>query len=567
MEGSDFSFVGDSYAAPDPYQDSQACINYYVEVSQNARSKTPTALLGTPGLNAINQFSVVGPVRGCWVLPGGTQAVWISGNTAYIMTMTVPPTQNAIAQFSTAIIGTLLTNSGPVIIRDNGAGGYVVFVDGPYGYYYRIAGAGITTFTGTPTIGSVTLPYSGSLNSALIVGSVLSGTGIAVGATITAISASLGQITMSAAATSSPGAVTISVALAVFGRFLDAGFYGADRVAFIDGWLLFNKPGTQTFYTNSPVSYTLLFDPLFFALKDTSSDNLLTLMENNREAWLIGERTSEIWFDGGGAQFAFQRIPGAAPQVGCSAKHSIARLGSEIVWLARNEQGENIVVTTQQYTWKRISTHAIEHAIASYPLISDAVGYTYEEEGHLFYVLSFPTADTTWVYDATSEMWHQRLSYDQNLGVFHRHQSNCFCNFQNLRLVGDYQTGQVHQMSRAFFTDNGDPLIAMRRTPVVWSKENRQRVFFSSLQIEFAPGVGLQVGQGSNPQAMLKWSDDGGANYGTEHWRPIGKAGQTKNRAIWRRISVSRGRVFEMRYSDPTNRDIVGATLYASGSE
>lgn len=566
MKGGDFGFVGDAYTAPDFNQDTQACINFYVEVSQNAKSKTPTALLGTPGLNAINQFSVVGAVRGCWVLPGGAQAVWVSGNTAYVMTMTVPPTQTAIAQFSTAIIGTLLTNSGPVVIRDNGPGGYAVIVDGPYGYYYRIAGAGSTAFVGTPVAALTTMAYSGTLNTALIAGAGLSGVGIALGTTIVSVDTSLNQITMSLPATASPGPTTITVSLAAFGRIIDPAFLGSDRLAFVDGWLIFNRPGTQQFYTNAPVPYTLLFNGLFFALKDTSSDNLITLLENNREVWLVGERTSEIWFDGGGAQFAFQRVPGAAPQVGCSAKHSIARLGSEIAWLAKNEQGENIVVSTQQYTWKRISTHAIEHAISGYPLVSDAFAYTYEEEGHLFYVLTFPTADTTWVYDVSSEMWHQRLSYDQNLGIFHRHQSNCFCNFQNLRLVGDYQTGQVFQMSRQFYTDAGDPLVALRRCPHLWSAEDRQRLFHASLQIEFAPGVGLQTGQGSDPQAMLKWSDDGGASYGTEHWRTIGKAGRTKNRALWRRLGQARDRVYELRYSDPTQRDIVGATLYAAGS-
>ena len=80
------------------------------------------------------------------------------------------------------------------------------------------------------------------------------------------------------------------------------------------------------------------------------------------------------------------------------------------------------------------------------------------------------------------------------------------------------------------------------------------------------PRKGLQTGQGSNPQAMGRWSNDGGASYGTEHWRGVGKAGRTKNRAIWRRLGESRDRVFEMRFSDPTLRDIVGATLYAAGS-
>jgi len=567
MPGSDFGFVGQSYEAPDPYQDSQQCINWYVEVSQDGKSKTPTALLGCPGLNDIIQFGVVAAVRGSWVLPGGLQCVYVSGNTVYVVTMTVPATQTAIAQFSTASVGTLNTNSGQVSIRDNGAGGYVVLADGLNGYYYRIAGAGSTSFTGTPTSGSTTLPYSGTLNTALVVGSVLSGTGIAVGATIVSINTSAGTIAMSAVATSSPGATTISVALASFGVISDPGFEPPDRWAFIDGWLISNRSGTQEFCTSSPVPYTLIFDPLFFALKDSSSDNLISLQEINRELWLVGERVSEIWFNAGGAQFAFQRIPGASPPIGTSAAQTVAQVGDSLMWLGKNAQGENVVIQTQQYSWKRVSTHAIEKAIASYPLVSDAFGFAYEDQGHLFYLLTFPTADVTWCYDASTGMWHQRLSYDSVTGQFHRHRSNCYANFQNLRLVGDYQSGQVHQMSRSFYTDAGEPLVAVRRCPHIWSAEDRKRVFQSSLQIEFAPGVGLQTGQGFDPQAMLKFSDDGGASFGTEHWTSIGKAGRFKNRAMWRRLGQARDRVFEVRITDPVYRDIVGATLFGQGSE
>jgi len=49
---SDWGFVGESYTAPDPYQDRQETINWYPEVSVDKMksSKTVVALLGCPGL-------------------------------------------------------------------------------------------------------------------------------------------------------------------------------------------------------------------------------------------------------------------------------------------------------------------------------------------------------------------------------------------------------------------------------------------------------------------------------------------------------------------------------------
>jgi hypothetical protein len=195
-------------------------------------------------------------------------------------------------------------------------------------------------------------------------------------------------------------------------------------------------------------------------------------------------------------------------------------------------------------------------------VVSDAVGYAYEEDGHLFYMLNFPTADVTWCYDGTTKQWHKRLSFNPSTGTYHRHRGNCFMNFADMRLLGDYQTGQLHDMSRNYYTDAGNPLRAARRSPHIWQKENRQRVFFSGLQVEFTPGVGLQTGQGSNPQAMLKWSDDGGFTWSSEQWVTIGAAGETRNRAIWYLLGEARDRIWEVAISDPVPRDVIGATCY-----
>lgn len=509
FRGGDFGFVGQAYTAPDPNQDRQRAVNWYVEYSQDGKSKTPVAMLGAPGKNEILDFSVMtdgtvvadtGGVRGVWVLPGGEDALWVVGRAVILTELSVPATQTSIAQFSKTFIGNLNTNNGPVCIRDNGPGGYAVIVDGEYGYLYNIATEALTQIT-------------------------------------------------------------------------DPAFLPADRVAFIDGWLIFNHVETQTFFTTASVPYTVTFSGSFYALKDSSSDNLVTLMENNRELWLVGERTSEVWYNAGGANFSFSRIPGVAPQIGCSAAQSMARLGSSLVWLGRSERGENIVIKTEQYSYVDISSRAVEAAIASYPLVSDAIGFVYEEEGHLFYVLTFPTADKTWVYDHTASQaagtpqWHERASFDSTTGALHRDKASCFANYQNIRMVGDFQAQTGYQMSRQFYTDGDDVLVAIRRTPYVWSKEDRRRMFIGSLQIDFAPGVGLSAGSGSNPHLMLRSSRDGGATFGTEFLVPVGRTGEYLNRAIKRRLGVSRNFVAEVRYTEPTNRDVVGATLFAQTEE
>lgn len=580
----DPGIVGPAYQAPMTLQDAENAINYYLEVAEVEGAKEPIALLGSPGLNPV-MSTQTGTVRGFWPLPGGLLALAVTGNTVYLITTTVQATQTSIAQFSVASVGTLLTNAGPVVMRDNGVvsngkGGYVFIVDGLFWYYYAIIGVtGTASFSGGVSTGSNVITLPSVLPAGLIISpnAVLSDSSgyIPAGTTITSINYNTPSITMSQNATNNNATDLITLTIQPFGQITDPAVVQSSRLMFIEGFILANQVGTRTFIVSGPTPYTQTFPGSFFSLKDSSTDNLITIMENNREGWMVGERTSEVWDNNQGTNqnFPFSRVPGVGPQIGCSAQHSISRMGPSLVWLAKNEQGENIAIATEQYSWRRISNHAVETAFASYPLVSDAIGYVYEEAGHMFYVLTFPTADVTWVYDDTASAlmgkpcWHQRLSFDPVACVYHRHRSNCYMDFQNLRLVGDYQTGQIHQMSRAFYSDAGNPLRAQRRCKHVWKKKDRTRVAQSSLQIEFTPGVGLQVGQGSNPQAMLRWSNDGGFTWSNEYWRSIGAAGATRNRAKWNRLGRARDRIYEVNMSDPVPRDIIGATLFAEAED
>lgn len=571
----DPGIVGPSYEAPMLLQDAQRCINWYCERDPNQDAKQPMALLGAPGLNPI-LTTANSPVRGFWPLPGGNQALAAVGAQLWLIQIITPATQASPAVLFPSIIGALNTSTGPVVMRDNGVlqngvGGYCLIVDGTYCYYYLLTGVTyINTFSAGTSSGSTTLSLPGSLPNGLIVSSgglVSAASGNFPSNTkIVSINTVTPSITVSNASAGTQANDTITLVIPPFGQITDPGFLGADHVAFIEGWLIFNQPGSRTFFTTGPTPYQVIFPGTFFALKDSSTDNLITLIENERELWLIGERTAEVWYNAGNTNFSFSRIPGVGPQIGCSAKYSIARLGSSIVWLAKNEQGENLVVQNSQYSWQRLSTHAVEHAISGYTVVSDAIGFAYEEEGHIFYVLIFPTADATWVYDATSELWHQRGSFQALTGQFHRIRANCFMDFANMRLVGDYQNGDIHQMSRQIYTDAGNPLVCVRRTPHLWSKENRERIFHSQLQVEFLPGVGLQTGQGSSPTVMLRWSDDGGQTWNNQRTASIGAAGQTTYRAMWRLLGQARDRVYEVSISDPVPRDLIGATLYAEKS-
>ena len=132
-------------------------------------------------------------------------------------------------------------------------------------------------------------------------------------------------------------------------------------------------------------------------------------------------------------------------------------------------------------------------------------------------------------------------------------------------MVGDYENGKIYQLNNEVYTDNGNTIRRLRRCPHLVS--DLQRQYFAEMQIQFQPGVGLQTGQGDDPQSMLRWSSDGGSTWSNEHWVTIGKVGKYNNRAIWRRLGWSRDRIYEVAVSDPIKAVIVSANLKAEGGE
>jgi hypothetical protein len=161
-------------------------------------------------------------------------------------------------------------------------------------------------------------------------------------------------------------------------------------------------------------------------------------------------------------------------------------------------------------------------------------------------------------------MWHKWL-YTNNLGQYERCRGNCAAVFQGYVLVGDYSNGKIYHLDKNIYTDDGQNVRRLRRAPHLVA--DFQREYFDELQIQFQPGVGLSTGIGEDPQAMLRWSNDGGSTWSNEHWTSIGRMGKYTNRAIWRRLGTARDRIFEVSVSDPVKCVIVSANLKATQGE
>lgn len=425
---------------------------------------------------------------------------------------------------------------------------------------------GLTLFTTLSGMGSVRCLYAAS-----------NGSFFGVCANTVSMIASNGDLTVIGELTTNSGIVRMSdngfdliivdgrsgegwtyiFATEVFAQITDPAYPGGTHVAFINQRYLVNKPNTQQYYW-SALSDGANWTDGGVASAEATPDNITALIAFGGEVWLFGPGSYEVAYN---TETIFTRLPGSPRDIGITAPDSLSKNDNNLFWLGGDENGHGIVYASEGYRARRISTHAIEQAIQGYALISDAIGYCYQQLGHDFYVLSFPTSKTTWCYDLSTDRWHERNYTYPNVEFL----NNSFMHkgivkeFYNGKVyVGDWSNGNVYELDVNNYSDNGDRIHRERSSPHVW--KNLERSFYSSFQLDVESGVGLNGdGQGSNPQIMMDMSDDGGHTYGKEYWESAGKIGEYKKRVKWDRLGSSRNRIFRIKMTDPVNWVILGA--------
>ena len=663
----DFAFVGASYEAPSIYQDAQECINFFPEVdpAKQQGERGVVALYPTPGLTIKAVLPNAQEVRGLHTVSGGNQLIAVCGSYVYALTANLVP--SVIGQLNSSSGIVKITDNGINVYIVDGAYRYTWYISSPSAavFYGSISGTTLTVTgissgviaagqslfgidvlaqtvitalgTGTGGVGTYTINRSQtvaarSLSSAAVgavvtatiagtvmtvsavasgvlhVGQTISGAGVTLGTIITALGTGTGGVgtyTISVASTVAVGVTMYGLNFSVLPS-TDGAFSGANTVDILDNYFVYNNPTTQQFGASdllSPISPTTSF-----SLKDGAPDDLVALIVDHREIYLMGEISSEVWTDVGSVPFPFQRIPGTSTQHGIAAPFSIARLGNSFAYVSRNNRGQAQIMQMQGYLPIRISTHAVENTLAN-KYINDAISWTYQLEGHEVFVVTFPTLELTWAYDATTQMWHKWL-YTTNDNEYQRHRGNCCAVFQGLVIIGDYENGKLYELDKTNYTDDGQKIRRLRRAPHLVTEFQRQ--YFDELQIQFQPGVGTSGLSGpaqilgtnivylgetytitsgatltiteletavigiqavapvitsDNPQAMLRWSNDGGSTWSNEHWVGVGQLGKYKNRAIWRRLGTARDRIFEVVVTDPVNFVIISANLKVQGAE
>ena len=298
----------------------------------------------------------------------------------------------------------------------------------------------------------------------------------------------------------------------VFAQITSAGFPGADTVSFTDGYFVVNKPATGQFYI-SKLYDGLTWNALDFATAEYNPDKLIGVTVDHGAIILHGDFTTETWVNTGALDFPFSRVQGAVIEYGLAARWSVAKFEQSIIWLAKNRLGETQIIRFAGPAPLKISTPDLESIINGYGNVSNATAFSYLHKGHPFYQINFTTA--SWLYDGLTNIWSQVKS-----DGIDRQRSEIAANYINRTITSDYSSGIIYNIDAASYTENGAIIVSEITGKHVFS--GLEQYAISKLQVDCETGIGLETGQGNNPQMMLQVSRDGGHTFGVEQWRDMG---------------------------------------------
>ncbi|WP_046901029.1 hypothetical protein [Gluconobacter oxydans] len=341
-------------------------------------------------------------------------------------------------------------------------------------------------------------------------------------------------------------------------KISDDAFYGSPTIDILDTFFLFVNPNTTNWYT-SPAQFAdenqTPFDSLYVASDATSLGTIIGQCVVGQYIWLFSRSQVEFWYDSGAADFPFQRVQGVTLETGCVSPYTIAKIPTTgaapnggVMWLGRDRAGYARVYMGQQTTGVPVSTFPVEGALQAMPDLSGAVASVYQQEGHVFYVLTIPGQAASWVYDVSVGLWHERCSLDAS-GNESQYRPYCWASAYGKVFAGDHENGAIYEVDLDTFTDNGTPIKRQRAFPHLLT--NGTRGIHRRLTLDMQNGASQSI--------SVDWSDDRGATFNTVQTVALGASGNVWP-TLWR-LGLARDRVYRLTWTDPGDTALMGVFL------
>ena len=294
----------------------------------------------------------------------------------------------------------------------------------------------------------------------------------------------------------------------------DTSFLPPSATAFLDGYALFTRRGTDEFFWSDVLEFDE-FNGLNFASAEGGPDELQTLVPFDRELWLIGRDNTEVFQNTGDVDLPFQRIGNAFFETGTPNAQTVVKLHREIYMVAQDLRVYR--GSSRSYRLEPISTHqGLDHDLNTYG-VEGAFAFGVTMEGHDFYWLTLPSANRTWVYDLAVDEWHERSTLVDGLPhrciegcdneTYGRHFATAGITHEGKSYIGG--AGHVYELTLDYGRD-GDARI-MREAATSPLFLGGDRVEYKSVELEFQNACGnedINLREPGYESVTLAWTDN-----------------------------------------------------------
>jgi len=355
---------------------------------------------------------------------------------------------------------------------------------------------------------------------------------------------------------------------AVFTRHNDPDiFTNPTHVTFSDGFHFINDPETGQIMTHAS-SYRPDgdWDALDFATAEFNPDQLKAIIATHSNVLLIGETTTEPWeYDPNSSALPLRPIRAGYMEYGTAAPYSPIKFDNGVAWLARDANGQGVMIRSNGMNVQRLSDSYVEAEWANYSDVSDAFCQVWWLEGHPLLMVTFPTADKTWVYDSSLPdglHWSEWQRGDDNPNLRGRMRFAWSINLNGKTVCGDYESGDVYEIDWDVKTDNGTQMHWSCRTDEL-KTQDEEWVAHRQLTVYMEGGVGKTDSddQGFDPIVWMRYSDDHGENWVEREARSYGKKGEYNKRVFWHQLGASRHRIYELYGTEPVTTVVAGGSF------
>lgn len=263
------------------------------------------------------------------------------------------------------------------------------------------------------------------------------------------------------------------------------------KVEYLFGFFIAQQQDSNTFYVSDVLDPTT-WNALSAEGVNLFSGNIVTIIVSHGELYVAGTTTSIAYGLNQQANSPLSPNTSAIIEQGAVSLFGVSRLDNTLLWWGQDDRGQLVAWRGNGYTPQRVSNHAIETLVQNFQTANDVICYSFQYEGHLFWVSYFPFANVTLYYDVATGFWGKMAGWAS--GKWTAHPSQCHTwnpSFQK-HLVGDPFSGNIYEMAQKYVDNAGQPIRRQRITPPI-STEG-ERLFHRQLELALESGLGPAEG-------------------------------------------------------------------------